>query len=135
MQPRTLVIVAVVLLVGALGLRFLVFHFGWLPLTEEIVLKKAIALRVDYQVVDTTGAIVGKALVIDDPAEVEEALAALRMKDDDNEYINGFGRAKTPRFGAGMAPAITDVEIEFRFNDSGLARKHTFEGPRRLGGN
>ena len=48
MYPRTLVIIAAAMLVGALVLRFLVFQFGWLPVSEEVVLKKAIALKVTY---------------------------------------------------------------------------------------
>ena len=117
MRPRTLVIVAGLMLVGALALRFLVIQFGWLPVSEEVVLKKAIALKVTYvdpsagpnanlnmknggvaNVVQQNGIPVPigvpkvKSIWIEDPAEVIEALASLRLKENGDD--RGFG----PRF-------------------------------------
>ncbi len=107
MRPRTLVIVGVVMFVGAVVLRFLVVQFGLLPVSEEVVLKKAVALKVTF--FDSTLVPVGngkakafanprKSVWIDDPAEVSEALAALHMKADgeDARYGSRVG------FGAGQ---------------------------------
>src|SRR6202044_3817399 len=63
---------------------------------------------------------------IDDPAEVAQALAALRLKDT-NESRMGlyYGRRPPPNPNPHM-------EIEFKFNDK-QSRTHSFEGGTMLG--
>lgn len=132
MRPRTLVIVGVVMFVGAVVLRFLVVQFGLLPVSEEVVLKKAVALKVTF--FDSTLVPVGngkakafanprKSVWIDDPAEVSEALAALHMKADgeDARYQPGWIWCRA------VPNPNPHIEIEFKFNEK-QSRTHSFEG-------
>ena len=128
MRIRTLIVLAVVMLVGALTLRFAVIRFGWLPVSEEAVLKKAVALKVTYYVSDAAGQSQAKSMWIDDSRQLSEALAMLHMghmPDDDVDWDSEPTRA------AGQT--IPPVEVLFMFDDI-LARKHLLEGTGKLGG-
>jgi hypothetical protein len=82
MHPRTVAIIAVALLVGAFVLRLLVVRFGLLPVSDEVVLKKAVAITVHY--FDR-----GKkeVLVITNPGEVSALLATLRIKGNGYSWV------------------------------------------------
>src|SRR5580765_5529925 len=67
MHPRTLAIVCVILLAGSFGGRFVVKHFGLLPVSEESVLKRAVALVVSYHDQDKL-----KKQLIADSIQVQE---------------------------------------------------------------
>src|SRR5580765_833754 len=119
MHPRTLGITCVVLLVGSFGAEFFVERFGLLQLSEEIVLKRAVALGVNYY---DGGEL--KAQYITDPVEVREVLATLRIQD--KEDYNG-AYYYSDRAGSGVGTAV-----EFRF-PNGQVRNHRLYGGNTLG--
>jgi len=85
MHPRTVAIVVLALLAGAVAVRVLVVRFGLLPASEEVVLKKAVAVTVDY----FDGSQL-KKLRVEDPGEVREVLATLRVQRED--YYGSWNR-------------------------------------------
>jgi len=115
MQPRTVLIVIVLMFLAAFALRFAVVRYGWLPVSEEAVLKHATAITVAY-----THRNANKFLRIDDPAEVRALLAALHVQRDDAHGVYWSARL----------PAAT---IGFHFS-SGHYRTHNMDGPNVLGG-
>jgi hypothetical protein len=116
MQPRTLAIVVVVLVGGAIGLRLLVVHFGLLPVSEEAVLKKATAITVTYYNGEKV-----KSLRISDRDQLREALAALRIHEDRHgHYYGGFA------IGMGMG-VVPQTGVTFHF-PNGTRREHLFSG-------
>jgi hypothetical protein len=121
MQPRTLAIAAFVLLAGSVALRYLVVHFGLLPVSEEAMLKKAVAITVTYFDQDQN-----KSLSISDPEQLAGLLAALRMQDSELYYYSGVT-------GGGGLWWPTPATVTFEFSN-GLSRGHTFNGPYNLGG-
>ncbi|HYV37073.1 MAG TPA: hypothetical protein VE988_15310 [Gemmataceae bacterium] len=116
MRPRTLAILAFVLLVGSVGLRQVVTYFGLLPVSEEVVLKKAVGLTVVYYVNGKA-----KSQVISEPAELKDALAALKIDPREEFYTHYYG------WGNGSS-----ASVEFWFPD-GTRRRHAIEGPVHLG--
>jgi hypothetical protein len=118
MHPRTLVILVILIFGLAVAGRFLVVHFGLLPVSEEVVLKQAVAVTVTYNFKGHA-----KTLTIDDRAELRELLATLRVQQEDYYGYVSFGM---PR----------QQSITFLFPD-GNTRHCRFEGPQpyHLGGN
>ena len=112
MHPRTVAVVGVVLLAGAIGLRLLAVHLNWLPVSDEVVLKKAVAISVRYHNGQKF-----KTLHISDPAEVREVLAQLHMPDDRDHY---YGFART------MVAPTDQPAISFHFPD-GSRRDHILD--------
>lgn len=84
MRPRTVFFIVVLILLGAVGMRFLVVRFGLLPVSEQAVLRRAEAITVMYQV---NG--VPKMLYIGDRTEVNELLASLEIHNEDFQYYYG----------------------------------------------
>jgi hypothetical protein len=117
MHLRTLGIVLVVIAALALGLRFAVVHFGWLPVSEQIVLKRATMVRVSYYAGPQY-----KSLTLKDPAEVRELLGSLRITDDGEEryiYSSSYSRVGGPA-------SLPSIEFVF---PNGQARHYTISGP------
>src|SRR5580765_1885684 len=91
MHPRTLAIICVFLLVGSIAARFFVERFELLPISEEVVLKKAVALAVTY----SDGGKLKKHYVTD-PAQVREVLATLRIKEREDKCLFMFESRSMP---------------------------------------
>jgi hypothetical protein len=115
MHPRTMAIVVAGFLLAAIGGRFAVVQFGLLPISEEVVLKKAVALTVNYHVDGKF-----KTYRISGPSEVREVLAALRVQREDYYRYNSWGGGWRP-------------QVSFHF-PNGSRRDQSFEGPNQLGG-
>ena len=118
MHPRTLVLLLVLIFGLAVTGRFLVVRFGLLPVSEEAVLKRAVAVSVSYQLKGHS-----KVLTIDNQAELRELLGSLHLLEE-NYY--GYTRFGMPR----------QQSVTFTF-PGGKARHCSFEGPQpyRLGSN
>ena len=115
MRPRTLFVLIGLIFLAAFALRFGVVRYGWLPTSEEAVLKRARAVTVCYYLGGNY-----KSLLIDDPAEVQALLAALHVQRD--EY-----------YGARPWGIRQPVTIGFHF-PGGQRRDHTLETPHQLSG-
>jgi hypothetical protein len=122
MQIRTLAIFVVVLLVGAFILRFVVVRFGLLPVSEEVVLRKAAFLTVTY--IDGGRS---KSLKIKDGAEVREVLATLRIQVTDTSYYDNVWGGPAPGWSAPLGPSV-----DFWFPDH-TNRSYTISSPHVLG--
>jgi hypothetical protein len=116
MPPRTVAIVAVLVLVAAIGLRVLVVRYSLLPVSEEAVLKNALAITVGYY---HQG--VFKKLQITDPDQVKEVLETLHIVSDDPDGRFGKVVAST---GVILKP---ETDIEFHFPD-GYTREYKRDG-------
>jgi hypothetical protein len=91
--------------------------FSLLPVSEEAVLKRAVAVTVFYNLNNVNKDL--KALTIDEPDELKDLLAELRIRRED--YIGGFGMRGTRRH-----------PVKFHF-PNGQVRDHFLEGPNQLG--
>jgi hypothetical protein len=102
MHPRTVGIVVAGILVFALGMRFAVFHYGLLPVSEEVVLKKAVALSVGYTLDGNNR----KSLTITNPDQVEEILSLMELRRETfrDEWRKG---------GPGAVPGTADLTFHF----------------------
>jgi hypothetical protein len=118
MHPRTLGLLLVLIFGLALAGRFVVTKFSLLPVSEEAVLKRAVAVTVTYYFKGQT-----KSLTIDNRAELRDLLGSLHVLQEDY-----YGYA---RFGMPRQQAVT-----FTF-PGGRTRHCNFEGPQpyRLGSN
>jgi hypothetical protein len=102
MQPRTLMILVVLILAGAVGLRFLVVQYDLLPTSEEALLKRAVAVTVQYKVLAAQ-----KSLIIADPVELSDLLQTLRFNGDEPSYYGKYTRSSlTFRFPNGRSREI-----------------------------
>jgi hypothetical protein len=110
MHPRTLVILLVLVFALAFGLRWLVTAYSLLPVSEEAVLKRAVAVTVSYNMGGQR-----KTLTIDEPDELRDLLRTMRFQ---REQWEGYTRH-------GMPPQQT---IDFRF-PNGRSRHCNLEGP------
>ena len=81
MRPKTAAVVIVSLLLLAVVLRFVVWHTGLLPVSEEVVLKTAASVQLNYSVRGEM-----KSLDVTDPGELRELLAALHLRREDQPY-------------------------------------------------
>jgi hypothetical protein len=117
MRPRTMVIAVLVLLLGAFGVRFLVVRFGLLPISQEAVLRHAVAVTVYYQVDGKS-----KTLRISDAREMSELLTTLHLRRNDYSYYAFSGPGYNP--GGGM--------VVFHF-PKGQQQSHTMTGINQLG--
>jgi len=88
MLPRTLFAMVFLIVASSLALRFAVVHFGWLPVSQEVVLRKAEAVSITYYVRGLQ-----KTAYIDDPTERQSLLSALSIQRDDNYGYGGLGMA------------------------------------------
>src|SRR5580765_1006927 len=118
MHPRTLAIVCVLLLGGSFAARYLVGRFGLLPISEEVVLKQAVALGVTYY---DGGEL--KTRYITDPVQVSDILATLRIQDKE-DYNGGY-------YYSGHAGPTAGPAVEFRF-PNGQVRNHRLYGGNSL---
>jgi hypothetical protein len=116
MRPRTLVIAILALLIGAFGVRFLVVRFGLLPISQEALLRHAVAVTVYYEVDGKS-----KAMRISDAGEINELLATLRITR--NEYSYGYGG---PGYNTGSGVVV------FHF-PKGQQQSHTMVGTNQMG--
>jgi hypothetical protein len=117
MRPITAVILSGSILVAAVVLRIVVLHTGFLPVNEEVILRKAVRLRVNYTV---RGVV--QMTMINDRDEVADLLSSLRIRRDREEMIWGG-----PRFGGGFTNSV-----EFVFAGGG-ARSYSLHQPTLLG--
>jgi len=115
MRPRTLFVLLIVIFVGAFALRFGVVQYGWLPVSQEAVLKRAKAISVSYV---SEG--VYKTVLIDDSADVKAILAELRIRRDD------YYSSRMPGI---VVPPTT---VSFHFPGS-HRRDYNLESPNQLG--
>jgi hypothetical protein len=115
MRPRTVAIVILVLLFGALGTRFLVVRNNWLPFDDQAVLRRSVSVTLYYMADQTQ-----KKLLIGDAAELRELLATLRI-DNDHDYF-----FQQPRYSA-YAPIV-----EFQF-PNGRKQAYTLNETYQLG--
>ena len=120
MHPRTVAIVAVVVLAAAIGLRVLVVRYSLLPVSEEAVLKKAVAITVGYY---HHGSF--KKLQITDPEQVQDVLGTLRIVDE-------LGMARNFGSLAAQGSLVSKIPIEFHF-PQGVTREYTLQ-KQMLGG-
>src|SRR5882672_10258926 len=91
MRPRTLFVLIGLIFLTAFALRFGVVQYGWLPVSQEAVLKRATAITVTYHFQGNY-----KSLLIDDPADVNAALAALHVQRDDYHGTRYWGSNRQP---------------------------------------
>jgi len=118
MHPRTVLIIVALILGLAIGLRFLVLRTGFLPVNEEVVLKKAVVVRVTY-----TRRGNPNTVHISDPDELGELMSVLHLRRDrDDMYFGG------PRMGGGGG--INSVDFLF---PNGMARNTTMAYATQLG--
>lgn len=115
MRPRTVVIVILVLLLGALGIRFLVVRYNLLPFDDQAVLRRSVSVTVFYTADNRQ-----KNLLISDAADVKELLATLRIGNDHDYY---FQQSKYSAY----APIV-----EFQF-PNGRKQAYTLNEPYQLG--
>lgn len=78
MHPRTVAILVALILLLALVMRAVIYHTGLLPVSEELVLKQAVALTVTYS---NRGNF--KMLTIDRPEQLAEVFAVLDLRRND----------------------------------------------------
>jgi hypothetical protein len=116
MRPRTVAIVVVLLLLGAVGLRFLVVRYALLPVSEEAVLQRAVGLTIHYEVGG-----VPKSLSVSD-AELSEAMATLKIRKEDYTYYYGGG-------GRGFGG---QSQVDFHFPD-GSKQTHVMYDKTQMG--
>jgi hypothetical protein len=75
MHPRTVAILAASILLLALGMRVVVYQTGLLPVSEELILKQAIALTVTYS---SEGK--AKTLFVNRPEQLQALFAVLDLR-------------------------------------------------------
>src|SRR5947209_2131602 len=81
MHPRTVAILAASSLLLALVMRVVVYQTGLMPVSEELILKKAIALTVTYP---SGGQ--ARTLFINRPEQLEELFAALELRHTNDSH-------------------------------------------------
>lgn len=102
MHPRTVGIIVAAILLTAFGLRWLVFQTGFLPVNDEVVLKRAVELRVNFSV----GGI-PKTVWINRREDVQALLAELRVRREGEDSRRWGGQ------GAGWGGGSTSVDFIF----------------------
>jgi hypothetical protein len=102
MRPRTLALTILCILVVALVLRYCVYRYGWLPVTQEAVLKKAVDIRVTY-LMDRQP----RLMIINDAAERRELLGLLRVNEDLRDRYHSY------RGWGGGPPAKDAASVSF----------------------
>jgi hypothetical protein len=117
MHPRTIAILVGSILAVALVLRAVILHAGLLPLSEEIVLKKATSLTITYT------ASVPKSVTISDPGQLADLFSVLELKDVPDETAQEKGM---------WAGRGTGGPVMFHF-PNGLPRTLYFTSPEWLG--
>jgi hypothetical protein len=120
MHPRTIAILVGSILLLGLVMRVVIYQTGLLPVSEELILKKATALTVPY-----TSAGVLKTVTISRPEELADLFAVLQISrpNERNDMI--------PWGGPGM-PGPAGGTVTFRFPD-GTTQQLSFQGPGWLG--
>jgi hypothetical protein len=104
MRPKTLALFIFFLFAAAMVARFCVYRYGLLPVTQEAVLKKALAIRVHFYLDQQMN-----IRDINESAQVRELLGLLRMTDDPRtRYHYAFSRMGAPG-GARPEPALDFV--------------------------
>jgi hypothetical protein len=88
MHPRTMFILLVLIFSLALAGRFLVVRFSLLPVSEEAVLKHAVAVTITYNFHGQS-----KSLTISKDDELHELLSTLRVQQEDY-YAFSLGKAR-----------------------------------------
>jgi hypothetical protein len=119
MHPRTIAILVGSVLAVSLVLRAVIYHAGLLPLSEEIVLKKATSLTVTY----TAGQ--PKTLTITDPEQLADLFSVLELHAPDR----GQEPIDRQQFVAGQG---SGGPVTFHF-PSGRPRTLFFASPNWLG--
>jgi hypothetical protein len=135
MHPRTIAILIAAILLAAFGLRFLVFHFELLPVTEVALLKKATAVTVTYTVwdrKDRQGQFLptSKSLTISKTEEVEDLLAALQLRP--SRFRDDRRRREQELVFRGI-PVVAAPTVAFHFPDGTSRGGMTFEAQDWLG--
>ncbi len=120
MHPRTIAILAGSILIVALVMRVVIHQAGLLPLSQEIVLKKATALTIAYA---TPAQKAKKTLTITDPAELADLLSVLDIDE-----------GRHPPEHVAFRGGATAGPVTFHFPD-GRSRGMFFTSPNWLGSN
>ena len=122
MHPRTIgILVGSILLLG-LVMRVVIFRTGLLPVSEELILKKATSLTIGY-----TTAAGPKSLTINQPEQLVDLFAVLELRppNERHDRMEQWGGG-----GGGMVGA--SGAVTFHFPD-GTSRTLYFQGSNWLG--
>jgi hypothetical protein len=120
MHPRTVAIVVGSILLLGLVMRVVIYQTGLLPVSQELILKKATALTVGYT---NAGAL--KTLTINRPEELADVFAALQIsRPNERDDVMAFGGPGVPGQAGGT--------VTFHFPD-GTSQQLSFQGAGWLG--